>query len=106
MTNSQPSTAGRHAHGAACSRGQLEAHFHALLRFLQQYDWLYDCHMTDFFNGRLWERLDPTWIEALRKTPMEKLKLIPGGWMAPDYPPTLKVLPRNDVAFNCALRSI
>ena len=53
MTNYRSEGTGRHTQGAACSRVELEAHFNALSTFLRQYDWLYDCHMTDFFNVRL-----------------------------------------------------
>jgi hypothetical protein len=37
----------------------------ALYQFVEKYRWLADLYVGDFITMKLWERLDPTWRQAL-----------------------------------------
>eukprot|EP00899_Mesostigma_viride_P020066 jgi/Mesvir1/28060/Mv04658-RA.2 len=61
-----------------------------LVEFLREYQWLFRCHVVDFFVDKHWKNMDPEWLESLRTATMADLLDMPSGIYKNEWPSTLQ----------------
>lgn len=54
-------------------------YFEEVLRFLKDYDWLYNYANTDILINRVFDRFSPEWIEYFRSQNTEDLNKLSAG---------------------------
>ncbi|KAF5728209.1 protein RRNAD1-like [Tripterygium wilfordii] len=62
----------------------------AIIDFIRPYTFLINAHVVNFFTDRLWESLNPEWINCLRNEPVQNLLLIPSGVVQDHWPASLR----------------
>lgn len=60
-----------------------------IAEFLKPLGQLRKAHLVNFFKDRLWESLDPDWVQCLRHEPAENLVQIPSGFVGEHWPESL-----------------
>ncbi|CAK7355494.1 unnamed protein product [Dovyalis caffra] len=74
----------------------------AIINFIRPYTFLTNAHVTNFFTDKLWQSIDPDWLQCLRNEPVQNLLLIPSGVIQEHWPDSLKefVLDLKALAFR------
>ncbi|KAH3875305.1 uncharacterized protein LOC127869377 isoform X1 [Dreissena polymorpha] len=64
--------------------------FTDLLRFLYEYQWLYDFKVTEIFTSCIWKKIPPEWMTTFVSLSQEELRAMPDGQYQESWPESLK----------------